>query len=485
MEQKEIENEQQVALLIADLEVARTISSIFKQIGIAPYIYNSLQDYWKGVLEDRPDLTVADVRLLSDGNLLLKDHPLIVDKSIEISFYWEKETAPLLVSTYDLHHHGLICRELPLTGQIKNVLMRFNEWSELRRKAEDESSQSKVLDKKINAVIHSSESLKEKAFYQKLLRSIIARFENRRDEHHFDQLVAQVFGTVQEITQYTIFELSRSGQKLVTSTLENEKFQHIPPLWLGKTCEDGIEFFAQNMASQVCVDLMGGELMSLCIQGVNQHPDRLIILKLKNEDVLAHFEWDMLESYMSGFYSHLKLRQQNSIIKTENQYLSPWQLYSLLDQGIRGKISAEGERLGSDRYLMIDISFDQMLFEIQSRNLRFHWEDFISNFFAGITRHKNIDFKLSFFGVNHAVCLVEKEMAEELFDFVKAYTSRFSFWRYFDEAELVLGKSLRPVISMVPSSITAYQRFLTQNEREESEMTSAPLITQRAPEQTM
>lgn len=482
----EADQERQVALLISDLEMAKTISLVFRKVGVVPYIYTSLKEFWKGVIEDRPDFTVADVKMASEGTLLLKDHPLIKSKEVQLSFFWEKESAPLLVSTFDLFHHGLICRELPLTGQIKSVLRRFNEWSELKSSAVSESDHKEILDKKITQVVRVSETLKEKAFYHKLLRSIIARFENRKNENHFDLAVAGVFSSVNEIAEFTIFELTKSGQKLITSTMEHDKFVKVPALWLGKTCENGIEFFAQNMASQVCIDLMGGDLMSLCIQGIQESPDKLIIVKVKNEEVLQDFEWDVLESYLSGLYSQMKWRTQMSLVKTESQYLAPWQLYSLLDQGINGKVSAAGERLGSDKYLIVDICFDSMLFEINSRKLRFYWNEFITDFFAGVNRQKNIDFKLSFFGVNHAACLVETELAEEFFDFMKAYISRYSFWRYFDDAEVVLGKSLKPELKMIPSSIDAYSTHLTNQSFLEEEIPQDKFFAPgRAPEQTM
>ena len=483
----EPEEERQVALLISDLEMAKTISSVFRKVGVVPYVYTTLKEFWKGVIEDRPDFSIADVKLSSEGTLLLKDHPLIKTKEIQLSFFWEKETAPLLVSTFDIFHHGLICRELPLTGQIKSILKRFNEWSELKKNAVSEHTKKENLDNKITQVVRVSETLKEKAFYHKLLRSIIARFENRKDENHFDLAVAGVLSSINEISEFTIFELSKSGQKLITSSLDYDKFVKVPPLWLGKTCESGIEFFAQNMASQVCIDLMGGDLMSLNIQGLQDAPEKLIILKVKNEEILQDFEWDVLENYLSGFYCSMKWRTQMSLVKTESQYLAPWQLYSLLDEGINGRISADGERLGSDKFVLIDICFDSMLFEINSRKLRFYWNEFITDFFAGVNRQKSIDFKLSFFGVSNAACLVESDLAEEFFDFMKAYISRYSFWRYFDDAELILGKSLKPEIKMIPSSIDAYSTYLTSKNIIEEEMPVADkfFAPGSAPEQTM
>ena len=83
--------ERQVALLISDMETARTISGVFRKLGVVPYVYTSLTEFWKGIIDDQPDFSIADVRLISDGTLLLKDHPLVKSKKIQMSFYWENK----------------------------------------------------------------------------------------------------------------------------------------------------------------------------------------------------------------------------------------------------------------------------------------------------------------------------------------------------------------------------------------------------------
>ena len=70
--------EKVIAVCSNDKEVLREFSLIFKKIGIAPCIFESLEDFWHESLKSgAPTLTIFDIRLMTQGNLILKDHPLV------------------------------------------------------------------------------------------------------------------------------------------------------------------------------------------------------------------------------------------------------------------------------------------------------------------------------------------------------------------------------------------------------------------------
>ena len=54
---------------------------------------------------------------------------------------------------------------------------------------------------------------------------------------------------------YGIYELNQNGQKLISPEVSKRKYHPFPSLWLGQTNEQGIENFAQDMATQVANDL--------------------------------------------------------------------------------------------------------------------------------------------------------------------------------------------------------------------------------------
>ena len=70
-------NEISVALLMDDLEAAREVSQVFRIVGVIPHLFQNLEDFWKGVMDGTCSLAVVDVKAMNNGNLLLKDHPLV------------------------------------------------------------------------------------------------------------------------------------------------------------------------------------------------------------------------------------------------------------------------------------------------------------------------------------------------------------------------------------------------------------------------
>jgi len=84
------------------------------------------------------------------------------------------------------------------------------------------------------------------------------------------------------------------------------KFRTIPSMWLGQSCLKGIELFAQNMANQVALDILGADIVSIQIKGDFDRPDKMLFLKAKNEFFYNHFDWNMFEAYLNGFYSSFK-----------------------------------------------------------------------------------------------------------------------------------------------------------------------------------
>ena len=77
-----------VALLFQDFKVAKEISNIFRKTGIIPHLYETLEQYWSGTLTQTPSFAIIDVRMMSDGQKLLKNHPMVESEKIPLSFYY-------------------------------------------------------------------------------------------------------------------------------------------------------------------------------------------------------------------------------------------------------------------------------------------------------------------------------------------------------------------------------------------------------------
>ena len=460
-----------VALLLSDLKQAKVFSGIFRQAGVVPYIYTELKEFWHGVLEDRPHLCLVDVTMMTQDHYILKNHPMIQTSELEIAFVWSQATAPLLHSTFDILSLGNISLDTNLQGQMKSLLRRFNDRQILKNEAK--KGQLADIDQggKIEKLISLNQDFREKEFYQSLLKNIMGKFESFRDAEDFDFANAGVWGTVGEVLEFSILELSKNGQKLISPQMEYEKFRPIPSLWLGKTCEDGIEFFAQNMASQVSVELLGGELMSLLIRGKRENPDKMLFLRVRDEEFLNQFDWETLERYLCGIYSYFESKKLKSTSKLSG-VMQPYELYSFLDQIEFGRIADSSVAPLTRDYNLISISFSKIIDEIKEEG-RFFWESFYKDFFGQLEAVKHLDFRMCPFGVENVIMIIENSELDKTLKELNAFSKRFPIWKYFEDGDAVLAKEMVPLVKMIPTSKQAVEYSLGLEEYDPSAILSS------------
>lgn len=459
-----------VALLIEDLKEAKELTRVFKQAGVHPHLYTDLKDFWHGTLERLPALCLVDVRLMSEGDLLLKNHPYVKTEQMPLCFFDSGESLPLMYSTYEMYNLGTIRKSEPYTGQIKSTLRRLNKVMALEEKSQGESYKINRYDRQLTKISEQLEQYKEREYYNRLFHSLCERFEARKgDDEDFLRSVEVVLGGLREIDEFAFFELAVAGQKLISPDSNHPKFRRLPSLWLGETCKTGIAPFAQNMAAQVGVDLMGAELMSLSIQANGEHPEGLLFLKINDQEWLNQFPWDAFERYLSGFNSQLKLRTQHSV-QAPHRWVQPFELLSLLDQEFYGTNQEEANSL-EGQWRLIDLSFSALLEAIDELNHRFFWRTFFDDFMKKLNGQTRLEFKLCPVGIDHVAFLVREEDFDKLFISLKAYAARFPFWKYFEEPDKVLAREWRPVVQEMPLASRGYLRKLKEAQPSKFEST--------------
>ncbi len=456
-----------VAILCQDLQVAKSFSDIFKKTGVHPFVCTTLKEYSEILRNptELPDLSIIDVKMMSEGNLLLKNIPAIKEERVAVAFYCSQDAAALAYSTYELLSLGMINEGRSLTGQVKAILKRFNTYQSWQLQAKKAVHSETRLDEKLNLVIEKSEELKEKNFYHNFLKSLEGRFENEKGADDFLTAAARVFATVKEFKRFTFLELSPSGQKLVAPKFIFDKYQDIPSLWLGRTCRDGIEFFAQNMASQVCLEMMGGDLMSLLITGRRGNPDLMIFIQVEGEDFLSNFDWEGFENYLSGAFCYYGWRNQK-VEDLSNNRKQSWDLFHEMDDIKFGGIPEARLQGGYDRHALIGIDFSDLVDRaLAQTDMRFYWKNFIQDFINGLEVQKKLTFTSYQHGIRHLFFRVEKSDLEDYLKEMKSYSMRFNFWRYFEDADVILGANLKPDLRVYPMSPQAIESIIAKPEK--------------------
>ena len=468
MNTKEETTQMTVAILCQDLQVAKNFSEVFKKTGVHPFVCTSLREYSEILKNptELPDLSIVDVKMMSEGNLLFKNLPAVREERVSVAFYCSQDSAALAYSTYELLSLGMILEGRSITGQIKAILKRFNTFQGWQHQAKKAIHSETRLDEKLNLVVEKSEELKEKYFYHNFLKNVESRFENEKGSDDFLSAAAHVFATIKEFKKFTFLELSPSGQKLVSPKFIFDKYQDIPSLWLGRTCRDGIEFFAQNMASQVCLEMMGGDLMSLLITGRRGNPDLMIFIQVEGEEFLANFDWEALEDYLSGVFCYFGWRNQK-IEDYSNNRKQSWDLFHELDDIKFGGLPEARLQGGYDRHALIGIDFTDLVDRaLASIDMRFYWKNFIQDFINGLEVQKKLSFTSYQHGVRHLFFRVEKEELEEYLREMKSYSMRFNYWRYFEDADVILGANLKPELRVYPMAPQAIESIIANPEKE-------------------
>jgi hypothetical protein len=448
-----------VALLLSDLNEVKEISAVFKKLGIIPHFYEDLKTFWSGTVERIPSLCIVDVKKMSEGEFVLRDHPAVKAEKLPLIFFYTKNTEPLLVSTNDFFHLGLLKKTEDYESSLRAILKRLNHFLRLESENQALKADKFGMSETIEKLKYEQLAMVQTDQYQSMVKSVCIQLEELRGESDFFRAVERVFQGIDEISEFAMLELSFNGQKLISPISHVQKFRAIPSLWLGQACPKGIELFAQNMATQVAVDIMGEDLVSLLIKGNLSRPDKIMFIKAKNELFYNHFDWNMLEAYLNGFYASFrnKLESEPSV---EKKFSSTFEAMSFLDQFLFGTVALESDDKKGQRkldYRLVDVDLTSLVeIILKKSNNRFFWGKFEKEFINKLEIQTRSDFRTFECGVNHLAFLVAAHELDSFFDELKDFSSKFSYWKYFEDSEGVLSQIVTPKVSMVPLSAYAY-----------------------------
>ena len=146
------------------------------------------------------------------------------------------------------------------------------------------------------------------------------------------------------------------------------------------------------------------------------------------------------------------MKERRSVNERESKVLQPWELFSLMDKMNFDSTSV----LSSDDYHLIDIDFKEIVnFVREKPTMRFYWNNFFSEFFNGFDNQFKLSYRISCVGTHNIGLVASKENYERVFRHMKAYVSRYPFWKYFEDVDVVLARDLAPKIQIVPFATDA------------------------------
>ncbi len=454
MEDKKLALDIKVSILLDDIKEGQKLSQAFKEIGIIPFFYQDLKTFWADSLESIPRLSIVDVKKMNEGSLLLKNHPLVRSEEMPLVFFYSKETAPLLLSTYDIFHMGSIQKSSRYQGVLRILLKRLNKFENLERAYSEEKIKQSRYEDKITKLIAAQEEYREIAQKKDCLQKIISSEDKWKEEKNFFDAFAKIVEEIQEIDSFSFLEIGNGQQRLVSPHGFYQKFKTVPPLWLGQSAQKGIGQNGIDLASQVAIDVLGGEIITLYVKGIFKDPEKLIFLKINDQSFFKFFPWEEFESFLGGLFSFFLLRM--GTVENDGDFLSPWELLSTLDQYRFGKVQNE-QSIDPDREMhLIEIDFERFLSSVmKNRKLRFYWKSFFANFSSELLLETRKNFKMVNWGVQKIYLLVPEATLDLIFNKVQKFVSNFPLWKSFDDIDIFLTEDLSPFVRMVPFSVEA------------------------------
>ena len=467
------DNNKRIVLLMEDIKKAKEISAVFRRMEIISEFYDSLRTFWKDILISRPSLCVVDVKLMSDGELVYKNHPHVRSKKLQVLFYYQKESQPLLFSTFELEFHGYINGDVSIEGQVKTILKRVNLFNELQYNNEHTAAKHREAEKTIDRLTDMIDNYKVDHLYRDKFIEVRRLIDGARVHGDFFMACTNIFDNWGDVVNYAFMELSLNGQKLISPNGLSKKYTKLPSLFPGKTCSDGIELFAQNLANQVSLDTMGGNLIPIFVKGTGELPEKILFLQVKDEEMLSHFHWGELERYLTALYHYFILRNKKlTSPKDQENTLGSWDLLSLLDD-----YDLETP-LPENKTAVIDINFSKVIGAIREREKgKFFWGKFYNDFFSKLENVTKISFKLSPLSVSHTAVLVDAKELDKAFDAISDFAESFPCWRYFEDPDLVLAEDLAPRLKMLPFSSKILFDYLSKPALEKDNLTTTWLAS--------
>ena len=434
-----------IALLIEDIKEAKDLSDSLREIGIFAHYYNDLDDLWVSVNTHTPDLCIVDVKKMSQGTLLFKQHPKVQDQTLKYAFYYKESTKLLINSTYGLNHYGLIRAELSLENQLRSILRRRNNELRLIDEVNVLTDRMKTLRKHGKRLSAAGENAQATLSQYEKVQKLSAKFGKTITVDSFSKRLVSFFSEWEDCFQFGIYQLNSTRQKLISPKSKSMNYRVLPDLWLSSASENGIEDYAQEMAYEVAYGLMDDSIIATRIFGIEDNPDFLVIGQY-NDKELKDFNWSLLEQKLNSEYRRALATENTKQVSKKTQVDMFETLQAMDDiQFYRSETQ--------HKYITLEFTGLVDLIK-QSYTNRFSWKAFAREFTTELSSILNGEFNISHMGVEYMVIALDKKYVDSDISRIKKFNREFQFWRYFEDTSMIVTQDLTPEIRFItPSSV--------------------------------
>lgn len=438
-----------VAILMDDLVSAKDIATALRQHNILAHHYQSLDEYWVASSMQTPDLTIIDVTKMSQGSIQFRTHPKVIDKTLCYAFFSKDTTKILLQSTFGLQPMAYVHHDASLNAQIMSLVNRRIHEIKLQKEKAELELRIQRLQSRSQRLLSERSAAEEFRAHFDFIRKLCAEVEEDSTRQDFTHSILSRLEQWEAIDGYGVFELNQSGQKLISPEITRKKYCPLPSLWLGQANEQGIEVFAQDMATQVANDLFDVDPVMVRICSGSSNPDLLLFVSFK-EERMANFPWDVLESMLSSSYRKLKIYRE--MPQYNSQFIPMWEAMDDMD-----RLQKEG--IETD-FRIVALSLIPLTEVAKKRpNNKFFWSSFFNDFFLQLSGRLQKSTKLSLFGPWHVMFFIPRDNVETETQMLQSFVKQFSYWKFFEDNSQILSEDMLPVLKLIPPSSSHYLRI--------------------------
>ena len=281
------------------------------------------------------------------------------------------------------------------------------------------------------------------------IRNLCAEIEDESTRQDFTTSLLGKLEKWEAIDGYGLYELNQNGQKLIAPEIAKSKYHPFPSLWLGQENTQGIESFAQDMATQVANDLFEIDPVSIRIHAGSTNPELLLFVSFREERMM-NFPWDVLESMLSSSFRRLKLYQQ--MPQYSSQFLPMWEALDNMDRMQKGGVDSDMRIVALSLIPLTEVAKKRT-------NNKFFWSAFFNDFFLQLSGRLQKSTKLSLFGPWHVLFFIPRENIEKETQMLQAFIKQFSYWKFFEDNSQVLSEEMLPILKLIPASSAHYLRI--------------------------
>jgi hypothetical protein len=444
----------QVALLMDDITEAKVLSEAFRELGIYAHFYQNLDEYWVDINTQTPNLTIVDVKKMSEGELLFENHPKVKSGNLCFSFFYKEETKMLLNSTYNLNHFGLIKKEISIGGQIISLLRRRNTELSLIDQNIELATKLDRVQKRTHALSEIAQKSQQFENQVELMNQFFNRLGSAISSKDFLRNLSSTFNEWENCLAFGIYQLSKNSQKLSSIEKRGPKFKALPDLWLTTPCNEGIKGYAKEMAEDISRDYLLSAARSIEIKGQFVNADILILANFE-ETSLNAFDWNLFSERLSNLYRMSKINELT--VEKDQKEMDAFEAMSFLDDLYFHQAQS--------KHKVINLDLSPLLNLLKEKHSnRFYWKSFIQDFKEELTRNLSGDFRFSLYGAQSILLFVDRENLDRDFQTLKHFISDFPYFKFFEDSSLVMSNSDKPeLMSLTPSSTNFLRQMETKH----------------------